>query len=138
MQTPTFLYRFREPIATPESRGAQPPRYSRRVENGVLIETDVPVMMRDGVRIYVDVFRPVEETPVPPLLAWSPYGKHLTTAHTLGGSYATSGVDLQALSPYTVFEAPDPLYWVPRGYAVVVANIRGTWYSEGNATYVTP
>src|SRR5665647_304656 len=46
-------------------------------EGGMLIERDVPVRLRDGVTVYVDIFRPdgaVEELPV--ILTWSPYGKH--------------------------------------------------------------
>ena len=57
-----FEYRFCEPLSAPEELGGQPPRYRRTVEDGVLIERDVPVPMRDGVRIYVDVFRPADET----------------------------------------------------------------------------
>jgi hypothetical protein len=29
-------------------------------------------------------------------------------------------------SDYTAFEAPDPLYWVPNGYAIINADIPGT------------
>jgi hypothetical protein len=49
--------------------------------------------------------------------------------------------DGQRLSPgagYAAFEAPDPGFWVPRGYAVVHANVRGMWNSEGNATWLSP
>jgi putative CocE/NonD family hydrolase len=42
------------------------------------------------------------------------------------------------MSPITPFEGPDPVYWVPRGYAVVTVNPRGLWYSEGTATYLSP
>src|SRR4051794_2673515 len=45
-------------------------------EDGVLIERDVPVMMRDGVTIFVDVFRPRTSSAVPAILTLSPYGKH--------------------------------------------------------------
>lgn len=138
MKSRDFEYRFRDPLHPPESRNGTPPCYSRSVEKGMIIERDVPVMMRDGVRIYVDLFRPVDEKPAPPLISWSPYGKHVTTAQTLGRSYATSGVNLDELSPHTTFEAPDPAYWIPRGYAIIIANIRGTWYSEGNATFISP
>jgi putative CocE/NonD family hydrolase len=30
-----------------------------------------------------------------------------------------------------VFEAPDPVVWCPRGYAIVVTDPRGCWNSEG-------
>lgn len=130
-------YRFRAPYFRPEERGGTPPLYRRSIEHGMIIERDVPVKMRDGVTLYVDLFRPVDPNPVPPLISWGPYGKHITTAQTLT-AYPMCGVDFDQLSPYTMFEAPDPLYWVPRGYAIVTVDIRGTWYSEGQATYLSP
>lgn len=40
-------------------------------------EKDVKVSMRDGTNIRVDIFRPAnsDASPVPALIAWSPYGK---------------------------------------------------------------
>jgi uncharacterized protein len=40
-----------------------------------VFEKDVAVKLRDGVTIYVDVFRPVGAEKVPVIVAWSPYGK---------------------------------------------------------------
>lgn len=30
------------------------------------------------------------------------------------------------------------MYWVPKGYAIIAVDPRGTWYSEGIATFVSP
>jgi putative CocE/NonD family hydrolase len=57
---------------------------------------------------------------------------------SIGKIYPSSGVRPEWNSPLTTFEAPDPEYWVPHGYAIVVAGIPGTWYSEGPATYLSP
>ncbi|MDR1322013.1 MAG: CocE/NonD family hydrolase [Gracilibacteraceae bacterium] len=134
-----FTYRFRDPIHSPLDFGGCPPNYRRYIEGGMLVERDVQVMMRDGARINVDLFRPADENlKVPPLIAWSPYGKHISTTAFLSRAYPTSGVDLDSLSKYTCFESPDPVQWVPKGYAVIVADIRGMWHSEGNATYISP
>ena len=38
-------------------------------------ERDVTVTMRDGIKLYTDVFRPVTEEKVPAILPYSPYGK---------------------------------------------------------------
>ncbi|MDF1554808.1 MAG: CocE/NonD family hydrolase [Deferrisomatales bacterium] len=131
-----FEYRLREPLSSPEELGGHPPRYERRVEGGVLIERDVAVAMRDGVRIFVDVFRPVDEArPVPPLIAWGPYGKHGPTR--MAKQFPKAGITAE-LSTYTAFEAPDPLHWVAQGYAVLNVDPRGTWFSEGTATYLSP
>ena len=43
----------------------------------MLIERNVTITLRDGVKIYADVFRPADEKPVPPIIAWTPYGKHV-------------------------------------------------------------
>ena len=133
-----FEYRFRDPMKPPEALGAKPPQYRRVVDNGVLIEYDVPVRMRDGVKIYIDLFRPADERPgaVAPLIAWGPYGKHNPTSYAR--QFPGCLVETSKLSKYTCFEAPDPMYWVPKGYAVINVDPRGTWYSEGDATFVSP
>ena len=132
-----FEYRYREPYATPVDKGAPPPVYSRVVEHGMLIERNVPVAMRDGVKILIDLFRPVDAHPVPPIIAFTPYGKHQNGLATFRANPGCE-VTPEMVSPYATFEGPDPLYWVPRGYAVVHADIRGTWHSGGDATFVSP
>ncbi|MCC6472483.1 MAG: CocE/NonD family hydrolase [Burkholderiales bacterium] len=131
-----FEYRFREPPCAPEELGGRPPQYRRSVEDGVLIERDLAVAMRDGVRIYVDVYRPAGETrAVPALVAWGPYGKHGPTR--MDRQFPKAGITA-SLSPHTAFEAPDPMHWVPLGYAIVNVDPRGAWFSEGAATYLSP
>jgi predicted acyl esterase len=131
-----FEYRFRGPLSAPEDSGARPPQYRRSVDEGAIIERDVAVKMRDGVTIYVDVFRPADEKPAAPLVAWGPYGKHSPTNYAK--QFPSAGVDTSTLSKYTGFEAPDPIYWTQRGYAVINADPRGTWFSEGTATFLSP
>ena len=130
-----FQYRFCAPLSAPEELGGRAPAYRRQVEHGVIIERDVAVPMRDGVRIYVDVFRPADERPAPPIVAWGPYGKHSPTNMTK--QFPKAGITA-SLSPYTAFEAPDPLHWADNGYAVLNVDPRGTWFSEGTATYLSP
>jgi uncharacterized protein len=130
-------YIFRAPTGSPGERGAVAPRH--RLEAGpgrMIIERDVPVPVRGGVTVYADVFRPADERPAPPLIAWSPYGKH--AGPQLPERYPDGGVAAGQLSPYTAFESPDPVYWTARGYAVVNADIPGTWYSGGDATFLSP
>ena len=137
MKSKGFEYRFREPYGRPGERGAPPPVYSRSIENGMLIERNVKVRLRDGVEINVDVFRPPEEKPAPPIIAWTPYGKH---QHGSGIYDANPSCEVKPgmVSRYATFEGPDPVYWVARGYAIVNADIRGTWYSQGIATLLSP
>lgn len=92
--------------------------------------------MRDGVSIFVDLFRPENESKaVPPLIAWSPYGKHSPTKYEY---FPGCGVTSKDVSPYAGFEGPDPVYWVPQGYAVINVDPRGTWYNKGSATFISP
>ena len=108
-----------------------PPKYEARREAGLLIERDIAVRLRDGVRIYVDIYRPdgpPGEKDLPVIIGWGPYGKH-----TVGRTYSReSGVRPEWVSKYTGFEGVNPLYWCPRGYAVLYPNPRGTWHSEGD------
>jgi len=108
-----------------------PPDYSEAREQGLRIERNVAVRLRDGVRIFVDVYRPdgaAGERNLPVLLGWSPYGKHNTSARL---AWPAAGVQDGWMSQYTAFEAPDPLYWCRHGYAIVYPDPRGSWYSEG-------
>lgn len=106
-----------------------PPDYVEVRESGLLIQRNVMVRMRDGIDIFVDIYRPAPAPgPVPILLGWSPYGKHNTQARL---PWPAAGVGEGWISPYTAFEAPDPAYWCPRGYAVVYPDPRGSWYSQG-------
>jgi len=102
-------------------------------ENGMIVERDVAVPLRDGVKLYIDIHRPEGAEAVPALIAWSPYGKHRPFQYEY--FYKNADVRQEWISPYTLFEGPDPLYWVPRGYAIVHVDVRGTWGSEGDATY---
>jgi hypothetical protein len=102
-------------------------------ESGMLVEHDVAVPMRDGVKLYADVHRPESGKSVPAIIAWSPYGKHRPFQYEY--FHENASVHKEWISPYTLFEGPDPLYWVPRGYAIIHVDVRGTWGSEGDATY---
>jgi predicted acyl esterase len=102
----------------------------------MLIDRDVEVVTRSGRTVQIDVYRPKDGPPVPPLIAWSPYGKH--DPAPIGHIYPASGVLPEHMSELTTFEAPDPVYWVPRGYAILTADIPGTWYAKGPASYMSP
>jgi hypothetical protein len=91
----------------------------------VKVEKDIYVTMRDGVRLAVDVHRPDADGKFPALLALSPYGKELQELEfplqPLGKSAVWDGV----------MEAGDSEYFVSRGYAHIIGDLRGTGYSEG-------
>lgn len=118
--------------ATAAFKPPLPPKdYQRRIEGDLLIERNLKVPLRDGIKIYLDVYRPsgpAGEHDLPLLLGWSPYGKHGLSNQVF---WPASGVDPAWLSPLTAFEAPDPVFWCQHGYAVAFADPRGAWLSEG-------
>src|SRR5690242_19452892 len=110
-----------------------PHEYDSCCENGLHIERNVAVQLRDGARILIDIYRPEKSAgELPILLGWSPYGKHNTSDKL---TWAAAEVPAGWISRYTVFEAPDPVYWCAHGYAVVYPDPRGSGYSEGEPRY---
>lgn len=104
----------------------------------VVFERDVAIPMRDGIKIYTDIFRPTdsETNKVPALIPWSPYGKTGSGVY----QYDTMGPFRCGLSPdqtsgYEKFEAPDPAEWCGRGYAIINVDARGAGMSEGNISW---
>ena len=119
-----------DPNSAPNKPTLPPREYARWEEDCLLIERNVEVPMRDGIRILVDIYRPADRSDhaLPILLGWSPYGKH-GLSDTL---WPASGVEQGWISRFTAFEAPDPAFWCANGYAVVFADPRGAWLSEGD------
>lgn len=81
---------------------------STSINNGVVIEHNVMVPMRDGVRLATDVYRPDKPGQFPILLQRLPYGKEL-----LGATFL------------------DPILAARRDYSVVIQDSRGRFDSEG-------
>ena len=99
----------------------------------IVFEKDVAITLRDGVTIYVDVFRPVGTKKVPVIVAWSPYGKGQGTSMSVMGVFGLVGLGNAAVSGLEKFEAPDPAYWCAQGYAICNPDIRGVNDSDGNS-----
>jgi predicted acyl esterase len=99
----------------------------------IVLEKDVAVKLRDGVTIYVDVFRPAGAEQVPVLLAWSPYGKGQGTSMSVMGVFGLVGLSNSVVSGLAKFEAPDPAYWCAHGFAICNPDPRGCVDSEGNS-----
>lgn len=143
------IYRKAIPLEDPNSHypGFAP---GARVENGMRIERDVAVKMRDGVTIYVDVYRPEGATNVPVIIAWGqgkqPIEREVLHVHPAEkwfpgrilarGNYPTPKEKQPAYpdapSAYTRLEGPDPVDWCKHGYAVINPDARGAYKSEGD------
>lgn len=105
----------------------------RSVPVDVVFEKDSAVTLRDGVTIYVDVFRPAGVGAVPAIVAWSPYGKSQGTAPMVTDLFDMLGMENGALSGLEKFEGPDPAYWCAHGYAICNPDPRGIAHSEGDS-----
>jgi predicted acyl esterase len=106
----------------------------------VKFKRDVAVVMRDGVRLFANVFRPDDGAPHPVVLSVTPYGKD-NMPDRLGTLFMRlAGVRFGRLncSRWTGFESPDPVFWVDAGYNVVQADVRGMHKSAGRAGMLTP
>ena len=103
--------------------------------DGLLIDYDVAVKLRDGMTIYTDVYRPAGvDGPLPAILLWSAYGKHFRWPEALRRAFTNNA----EVSRHAPIECQDPALWCPAGYAVVVPDPRGINSSEGDATAWSP
>ena len=100
---------------------------------------DLPVVVRDGATLRVNVFLPAGGGLVPVLLSAHPYGKDNLPRRRRRG-YRVSFQYRVLRQPSTVrfssltgWEAPDPAWWTAQGYAVVNCDLRGAGTSEGSA-----
>jgi hypothetical protein len=93
-------------------------------------EKDVPVTVRDGTTLYVNVFRPPFDGHLPVIVSFDIWqGFHPCRIQHAGGGRYTLGQYNASL--FAAWEAPGPGFWVPNGYVVVKAAARGTCGSVG-------
>lgn len=101
----------------------------------IVIVRDLAVPMRDGTRLFVNVFKPPDDRRYPVIMSVTPYSKDKLPDRLKSFFMRLSGVKFGKLncSRLTGFESPDPLHWVQQGYIVLQADIRGMHKSEGQA-----
>jgi len=75
----------------------------------VRVERNVAVPMRDGIKLYANIYKPDVDGKFPVILIRMPYGKD---------------------EPYCFMPAHGK-YWVKKGYVCVVQDVRGKYASEG-------
>jgi len=95
----------------------------------MIMEKDIPIKMRDGITLYVNVFRPEKKGKYPVVMSADIYGKDALSDDTFARFNANIGCIQVSL--FTPFESPDPGFWVPNGYVVVKVALRGSSNSEG-------
>jgi hypothetical protein len=92
----------------------------------LIVEKDVRIPMRDGAVLFADVFRPDGGSErFPAVMNISVYQKD---------KLWVPPADLEeGPNPYMNWEAPNPLWWCPRGYALVRVDARGSGKSPGQS-----
>lgn len=88
----------------------------------VVTERDVSIPVSDGINIDCDIFRPDAKGKFPAILGVHAYEKSWQSAPSM-----PQGMDAGNAS----VEAGDSNFFVRRGYAHIIANVRGTGRSEG-------
>lgn len=104
----------------------QRPEFHRPPVDGVRVDRDVRVPMRDGIELWADVYRPdtASEERHPVLLAISPYQKDLA--------------GLPSLPTYPTRETGPIEWYAQRGYVYLLADVRGTGKSGGTWDVLGP
>ena len=91
--------------------------------DSIVIEKDVDVPVRDGAKLKADIFRPQGMEKVPAILNLGPYQKDKL--------WVTPDTLEEKQNPYMNWETINPLWWVPKGYASVRVDGRGSGKSPG-------
>jgi len=107
------------------------------LRESVLIESDVPVTVRDGTRLYVNVYRPNSPGTYPVIMSFTSYGKDTSPDKypPVLDLWKEPEYDLGTfeVSPWTTWEGSNPAFWVPQRYVVIHVDVRGYFSSEGDA-----
>lgn len=91
------------------------------------VREQIRVPMRDGMRLFAEVIRPVGAGRYPVILELSPYNGGAAPLSPGGRTGYLPGVAAGLAG-----------YFAPRGYAVVLADLRGTGESDGCMNYMGP
>jgi uncharacterized protein len=112
-------------------------------EGSLSVLRDLPVVVRDGTTLRVNVVLPTGGGRFPVLMSAHPYGKDNLPARR-GRGWRVS-VQYRMLrqpervrfSSLTGWEAPDPAWWAAQGYAVASCDLRGAGTSQGEASLLS-
>ncbi|KAH8685169.1 putative acyl esterase [Ilyonectria robusta] len=121
-----------QPGKTEVLKAGANPFDAKPVTSDIRIDHDVEIKVRDGARLYIDVYRPADSTEkVPAVLSWSFYGKKYSALDMLPMCVWNCCVPRSDLSGLEKFEGLDPAHWCPKGYAIVSVDTRGAGNSDG-------
>ena len=113
------------------------------VADGMRIDWDVPIEMDDGIVLWADVYRPIEEGAYPVIMTLGPYAKGLPFQTGYAGMWNIleqkyPDVSAGSTNKYQNWETVDPEKWVPDGYVCVRVDSRGAGRSPGYLDVYSP
>ncbi len=120
-----------------------PPTKISPLPAGIRVEKDVLVPMRDGIRLSVNMYRPETDGQYPVIICAHPYSKDLLPQKTWFGYSPVFSYRMMrqpapvSFSDQTGWEAPDPATWVPKGYVLINADLRGFFKSQGKGDVIS-
>ncbi|GAA3521283.1 CocE/NonD family hydrolase [Aquimarina addita] len=104
----------------------------------IVVEKGVFIPMEDGISLSANVFRPKKEGRYPVVLSFTAYDKDKGPdeySPVVNAAYLDDfNLGTYEVSPWTMWEGPDPAFWISNGYVVVQVDSRGFSKSEGTAT----
>ena len=109
----------------------------------VEVRRDVEIPMRDGTILRANIYLPATDGAVPAILCAHPYGKDALPRRTRFGYRINPQFRILRqpaavrISDETSWEAPDPGWWVPRGFALVNLDVRGAGKSDGTGSLMS-
>jgi predicted acyl esterase len=111
-------------------------RDTGQVRDGMRIDWDVPIRMKDGTELRADVYRPIADGRHPVIMTYGPYAKwlHFPDMRTMQWERLIAvhpEVMANSSGRYQAWEVVDPERWVPDGYACVRVDSRGAGRSPG-------
>lgn len=106
-----------------------------QVREGMIIDFNTPITMRDGTVLRANVYRPMEDGQYPVILSYGPYGKDLHIEDV----YSTCWDIITKANPHLMdssnihqsWEVVDPERWCKDGYICVRVDSRGAGWSPG-------
>ena len=126
----------------------KPPVTVTEPPTGLTVERDVKILVRDGTTLCANVFRSSLDKQTDPrrpvILSIHPYGKDaLPTRRGKRWTYSPQYRIIRQAKPvqfsaFTGWEAPDPAWWVARGFTVINADLRGCGHSQGTGKLLSP
>lgn len=106
------------------------------IRDGMKVDWDVPITVRDGLVLMADVYRPIEDGTYPVILTYGPYAKGLPFQQGYPSAWNRMveqhpDVAAGSTNKYQNWEVVDPEKWVPDGYVCVRVDSRGAGRSPG-------